>query len=55
MGDLCTKVGERETRQKSISIPPKAGELASLQVTPNIIICLFFFVLFQTVFDPRVC
>ena len=30
MGDLCTKAGERETRQKSVSLPPKAGELASL-------------------------
>ena len=31
MGDLCTKAGERETRKKSVSLPPKAGELASLQ------------------------
>ena len=30
MGDLCTKAGERETRQKSVSLPPKAEELASL-------------------------
>ena len=30
-GDLCTKAGERKTRQKSVSLPPKAGELASLQ------------------------
>ena len=30
MGDLCTKVGEREMRQKSVSLPPKAGELVSL-------------------------
>ena len=30
MGDLCTKAGERETRQKSLSLLPKAGELASL-------------------------
>ena len=29
-GDLCTKAGEREMRQKSVSLPPKAGELASL-------------------------
>ena len=27
---LCTKVGERETRQKSISLLPNAGKLASL-------------------------
>ena len=26
---LCTKAGERETRQKSESLPPKAGVLAS--------------------------
>ena len=26
----CTKAGERETRQKSVSLPPKAGELASM-------------------------
>ena len=29
-GDLSTKAGERETRQKSVSLPPKAGELASM-------------------------
>ena len=29
-GDLCTKAGEREMRQKSVSLPIKAGELASL-------------------------
>ena len=27
---LCTKAGEQETRQKSVSLPPKAGELTSL-------------------------
>ena len=32
MGDLCTKAGERETRQKNVSLPPKAGELASLGI-----------------------
>ena len=26
------RAGERETRQKSVSLPPKAGELASLQL-----------------------
>ena len=31
-GDLCTKVGERETRQKGVSLPPKAGELAMTAV-----------------------
>ena len=30
MGDLCTKAGEWEMRQKSVSLLPKAGELASL-------------------------
>ena len=34
MGDLCTKAGERETRQKSVSLPPKAGKLTSLKSTP---------------------
>ena len=29
-GKYGTKAGERETRQKSASLPPKAGELASL-------------------------
>ena len=29
-GDLSTKAGERETRQKSLSLPPKAGELESM-------------------------
>ena len=32
MGHLCTKVGERETRQKSASLPSKVGELASLHL-----------------------
>ena len=32
VGHLCTKAGERETRQKSISLPPKAGELAPLHL-----------------------
>ena len=31
-GDLCTKAGERETRQKGVSLPPKAGELAMTAV-----------------------
>ena len=35
-GDLCTKAGERETRQyaflKGVSLRPKAGELASLSL-----------------------
>ena len=35
MGDLGTKAGERETRPKSVSLPPKVGELASLEL------CLF--------------
>ena len=35
MGDLYSKVGERETRQKSVSLPPKAGELASLSLLKN--------------------
>ena len=30
MGGFCSKAGERETRQKSVSLPPKVGELASL-------------------------
>ena len=33
---LCTKEGERETRQKSISLPLKAGELASLLCPINV-------------------
>ena len=32
VGHLCTKAGERETRQKSVSLPPKVGELASLHL-----------------------
>ena len=36
MGDLCTKAGERETRQKNVSLPPKAGELASLQISVHV-------------------
>ena len=32
VGHLCTKAGERETRQKSVSLPPKAGELAPLHL-----------------------
>ena len=35
MGDLYTKVGEQETRQKSGSLLPKAGELASLSLLKN--------------------
>ena len=35
MGDLCTKAGERETRQKNVSLPPKVGELASLIITSS--------------------
>ena len=31
-GDLSTKAGERETRQKGVSLRPKAGELASLSL-----------------------
>ena len=38
MGDLCTKVGEREMRQKSVSLPPKAGELASLSL--GVLLCV---------------
>ena len=30
MGDLNTKVGEQETKQKSLSLLPEAGELASM-------------------------
>ena len=29
-GDSSNKVGEQERRQKSVSLPPKAGELASI-------------------------
>ena len=36
MGDLCTKAGEWEKRQKSISLPPKAGELASLEICTDL-------------------
>ena len=33
VGDLSTKAGEWETRQKSVSLPLKAGELASLELS----------------------
>ena len=35
VGDLCTKVGERETRQKSASLLPKVGELVFLMYTED--------------------
>ena len=40
MGDLCTKAGHWETRQKSVSLQPKEGEflLLMLQSNSNVIL-----------------
>ena len=53
MGDLCTKAGERETRQKNVSLPPKVGELASLSVC-NIFSLHVLFLIFSNIFNLQV-
>ena len=49
MGDLCTKAGEQETRQKSVSLPPKVGELASLGMNRTDVSKMFWSAVFEKV------